>query len=173
MAYFYCDYRDPTKQVASTILRSIIRQFAEQNALCFEKLEDFYETKSSEDKASPVIAQNDLITLLHNMCEDVEDALILADALDECLDDRASVMGVLRELSGPGSTNIKTFFASRDEGDISTKLREYTVVSMAENTSNIARYVEAELKIKDWAQDLSYREKETIKDALIEPAGGM
>jgi hypothetical protein len=173
MAYFYCDYRDPTKQDASTILRSIIRQFAEQNALCFEKLEDFYETKSSEDKASPIIAQSDLIALLHDMCEDVQDALILVDALDECLDDRASVMGVLRELSGPGSTNVKTLFASRDEGDISTKLRDYTVVSMAENTSDIARYVEAELKIKDWAQDLSYREKEAIKDALIEPAGGM
>ncbi|KAH7383079.1 hypothetical protein BKA64DRAFT_176304 [Cadophora sp. MPI-SDFR-AT-0126] len=171
MAYFYCDYRNPVKQDGTTIIRSLIRQFAERNDLCFDKLEEFYEGYSSEDKLSPP-TQRDLVTLLLDMSEDVEDALILVDALDECLTERVNVIKLLRDLNIE-SEKIKTLFASRDEVDISAQLQGYTTVSMAENTSDIARYVESELKVKDWAKDLSQAEKDTIKDSLIEPAGGM
>ncbi len=171
MAYFYCDYRTPTKQDASTIVRSLIRQFAERNDSCFEKLEEFYEVHSSEDKTS-LPTQSDLVSLLLDMAEDVEDALILIDALDECLQERVSVIRLLRNLN-IRSEKIKTLFASRDEVDISAQLQGYTTVSMAENTVDIARYVESELKAKDWAKDLYAAEKDAIKDSLIEPAGGM
>ncbi|PVH76976.1 hypothetical protein DL98DRAFT_496048, partial [Cadophora sp. DSE1049] len=171
MAYFYCDYRNPIKQDATTIIRSLIRQFAERNDLCFDKLEEFYEVHSSDDKIS-LPTQKDLLILLMDMSEDVEDALILIDALDECLTERVTVIKLLRDLNIQ-SEKIKTLFASRNEVDISAQLQGYTTVSMAENTSDIARYVESELKVKDWAKDLSQTEKEAIKDSLIEPAGGM
>lgn len=171
MAYFYCDYRNPIKQDATIIIRSLIRQFAERNDLCFDKLEEFYEIHSSDDKIS-LPTQTDLVTLLLDMSEDVENAVILIDALDECLTERVAVIKLLRDLN-IRSEKIKTLFASRDEVDISANLQGYTTVSMAENTSDIARYVECELKVKDWAKDLSQTEKEAIKNSLVEPAGGM
>lgn len=171
MAFFYCDYRTSTKQDGTTIIRSILRQFAERNDSCFDKLEEFYEVHSADEKAS-LPTQGDFVSLLLDMSEDVEDALILVDALDECLAERVNVVKLLRDLN-IRSGNIKTLFASRDEVDISFQLQGYTTVSMADNTSDIARYVESELKVKDWAKDLSHTEKEAIKNSLIEPAGGM
>jgi len=172
MAYFYCDYKDQKKQDPSTIIRSLIRQFARQNDTCFEKLEEFYEAHTSEEKES-IPTQSDLIALLHSTTEDLKDAIIMIDALDECLDDRAMVTKLLRDLNVPGTTRIKTLFTSRDEADIKAQLDGYTTVSMAENSSDIARYVDSELKIKDWAKELSTKEKDAIKEALIEPAAGM
>ncbi|KAK0113992.1 hypothetical protein ONS96_014838 [Cadophora gregata f. sp. sojae] len=171
MAYFCCDYRNPVKQDATMIIRSLIRQFAEHNDLCFDKLEEFYEFHSSDDKVT-LPTQRDLVTMLIDMSEDVDDALILIDALDECLTERAAVIKLLRDLNIQ-SQKIKTLFSSRDEVDISAQLQGYTTVSMAENTSDISRYVKSELKVKEWAKDLGQKEKESIKDSLIEPAGGM
>jgi hypothetical protein len=171
MGYFYCDYRNPAKQDASTITRSLIRQFAHRNDRCFEKLEEFYETHGADEKLS-TLTQNDLKDLLHDIIGEVEDALIIIDALDECLENTSTVVRLLRDLNIPGS-NIKTLFSSRDEGDIRIHLADYKIVSMADNTSDIARYVEFELKVKDWAKELDPKEKEVIKDALIRPAGGM
>ncbi|KAG4441912.1 hypothetical protein IFR05_002596 [Cadophora sp. M221] len=152
-------------------LQKALNEKFERNDLCFDKLEEFYEVHSADDKVS-LPTQSDLVALLLDMSEDVEDALILIDALDECLAERVNVAKLLHELN-IRSEKIKVLFASRDEVDISAQLQGYTIVSMAENSSDIARYVESELKVKDWAKDLNHAEKETIKDSLIEPAGGM
>lgn len=175
MAYFYCDYRDEAKQDSTMILKSLIRQFARQNDDCFERLEEFYEAHYSEEKGEKgaIFTSEDLISLLHSMTEDLSDALIIVDGLDECLANRGLVTKLLKSLNVPGGSRVKTLFASRDEADIRAQLRDYAIVEMAVNNSDIARFVESELKIKEWAKALPAKEKEKIKESLIGPAAGM
>jgi hypothetical protein len=105
-----------------------------------------------------------------------ENALIIVDALDECVKDRSHVVDLLQSLNKSSDSNIKTLFTSRREVDIEDQLSEYKQVSIAARSSDLRLYVACEIELRIRKKMLRLRDaklKEHIMERLIEGADGM
>ena len=176
LAYFYCDYKDISTLDVMKILRSIAKQFAVQHEQCFEKLEAFSKVYHPGGKLLAPVTLERLRLLLLEMTNCFEQALVIVDALDECRQDRSSIVEVLAGLNVAGETTIKTLFASRRETDIELHLSDYEQISIAANKVDLEIYVASEIEVRIRKKRLRLRDpglKDVIMERLIGGAQGM
>ena len=176
LAYYYCDYKDTSTLDLVNILCSIVKQFAIQYEQCFEKLEAFYKACHPKGKQPAPFTTEGLQLLLREMTDCFEHALMIVDALDECRQDRPSIVEVLAGLNIAGETTIKTLFTSRREIDLELRLSDYDQISIAANTADLEIYVASEIEIRIRKRKLRLRDpalKDVITERLIGGAQGM
>jgi hypothetical protein len=174
MAFFFCDYKKPETQTASTILGSLVKQFALQDERCLLDLESFYETHNPKGKPPQEITDTELCAVLRAMALHFKNCMILIDGLDEIESKRAEILELLLSLTSAG--NIKTLFASRDEVDIRSSLSEYASISIAARSGDLRLYVAAEIETRTTRNQLRIQDpklKEHIMKTLITGAEGM
>src|SRR5947207_1400460 len=82
LAYFYCDYKDPTTQNPFNILGCLIRQLALHSDEAFEKVKLFYKKHKPQGKQATPTTDEDLAELLRSMSNHFENVMVIIDALD-------------------------------------------------------------------------------------------
>ena len=176
LAYYFCDYKDRSTQDPTNILASLIAQFAAQDEECFLIAQVlFQDHHPSEGSSSPYNVEK-LRQCLIEMMNTLDQAYIAIDALDECTNDRSSVLEVLHSLNDFPNDNIKTLYTAREELDIDRVLHDYSKLSIAANSHDIRLYVDSEIALRTKNGTLRIRDfalKEEIRERLVKKAEGM
>jgi len=166
VAYFYCDGRSVTNNLAATVVGSLLRQLTEKMI-------------SAVGASSSVLKRyggnfNSTIEYFHESLEwsfeSFTEVYLIIDGLDECWD-RASL---LRMLCSLGANNIKVLVTSRPEIDICTALRDKPSLGIDDHimddiATHVAWAMESEAKLSLIRPEL----KLEIQKDLIERCGGM
>ncbi|KAG0131111.1 hypothetical protein HOY82DRAFT_485486, partial [Tuber indicum] len=170
LAYFYCDFKQVSKQSATSLIGSIIWQISNQEHTMAQDVEDYFSEKSRD--GPPKLSG--LLNLLRHLLRRIPKLAIVVDALDECGDSlQPAMLETLRELSG--LSNINLLVASRDHLNI--KLHFEGLPSLGIRKEDVAKDIE--LYISDGIQQggklkrLSSSTKHQIIDALVKGAQGM
>ena len=175
VAFFYCDYKDPTTQDPCCILGSLAVQIAKQSGTSFERLQAFYKIRNPGGKKANTYEAEELRDLIMKMAWDYSNVMIIVDALDECGTYVSLVTDLLSSLNTfGGESNIRMLFSSRDELDIRETLVHYSKVAIAAEKSDLRLYVGAEIHVR--ARKLRIKDnslKEHIMKRLVENADGM
>ena len=112
---------------------------------------------------------------LRDMMEPLDNAYIVVDALDACINDRASVLEMLHSLNDYQNDSIKTLYTGRDEFDIQQALTDYTRLAIAADSNEIRLYIDSEIVRRTKGRSLRIRDpalKEEIRERLVTKAEG-
>jgi len=104
------------------------------------------------------------------------EGLYSVDALDECTNDRVTVLELLHSLNDFPNDCIKTLFTGREEIDIQRVLDDYDKLSIAANSHDIRLYVDSEIARRTKNGTLRIRDpalQEQIRERLVNKAEGM
>ena len=175
LAYFFCDYRDPATHDPRSILASLAGQLAAQDEECYAIAQAFFEEDNASDGTAGSPSVDKLCKSLHSMLTSLEDAYIVVDALDECVD-RSPVLEVLHNLNDFENDCVKTLFTGREELDIQTALHDYEKLSIAANSLDLRLYVDSEITVRFKNGTLRIRDpalQEEIRERLVQKADGM
>ncbi|KAL8686200.1 MAG: hypothetical protein Q9218_007275 [Villophora microphyllina] len=177
VAFFYCDYKDPTTQTPRLILGSLLQQIAKQDKESFEKLQSFYDLRNPECKNDFEYDPQQLCDLISDVTRGFDRTTVIVDGLDECGVHSVEVTELLASLnSRDKKTTIKTLFLSRDEIDIREYLQDYVELAIAAKSSDLRLYVGAEIDIRMRKNKLRIKDqtlKGYIMEKLVEGAAGM
>jgi len=183
MAFFYCDFRDTSKQKRRDLLPSIVIQLSAQSDPCCDILSRLY---LARDSGAQKPSEDNLIKCLKEMVTlpGHPPVYLIIDALDECPDTsgmpspREQVLDLLKELVELSFPNLHLCVTSRPEVDIRTALEPLTScqVSLHDQSGqkkDIIKYitsvVHSDLKMRRWRDE----DKELVIDTLSERADGM
>jgi ankyrin repeat protein len=177
LAYFYCDYKDDTTHNPIEIFGSIARQFAVQHEKAFDELEELYKRHELGTRQH-TLTINELQSLITRQAAHFRDPCVLVDGLDECSDNRMSVLEALVSLVDSQENGIKALLASRDEHDIRSSMEsaDFAEISIAAKSSDLKLYVLAEIERRTKTGRLNIRRpavKEEIMAKLVDKAEGM
>ena len=89
MAYFYFDFGDSEKQRSENLIRSLITQLSFQTSSCPDSLAALY-SQNQNGQRHPTIQS--LMMTLKDIVRGFERVYMILDALDECDEDRKSVV---------------------------------------------------------------------------------
>ncbi|KAF8322178.1 hypothetical protein DL93DRAFT_1270073 [Clavulina sp. PMI_390] len=121
IAFFYFDYRDPSKRTYHKFIASVVDHFSQTSRACQELLHDI---TSMQVKAQA--SKRELEGLLVSMLSTAEEKFLVIDALDECLEtERQQLLPFLVTLAKkvpPGGGVLRIFTTSRPEHDIEHSL---------------------------------------------------
>ncbi|XXG99472.1 hypothetical protein Hte_005811 [Hypoxylon texense] len=188
LAYYHFDFSDEVISTSGLMLRSLISQLSSWNGEppgALEKCaaEKFY--KSSYAKSDRLatyrdgVAQpsdEDLINILRGITEELEDVILVIDALDECIDQHELIEHIDPILSW-NTKGLRIFLSSRNTPVIASVLdTKATLTVRAESTNvgeDIKTFVQDQLKthpkLRKWPASL----RNEIHDTLIDGAHGM
>jgi hypothetical protein len=174
VAYFYCSYRSSESQKPVNILGSLIAQLSLKDPGALKEVVDCFTHRYTAGKSPSRLDERELCTLFKSVSQHLHEVTLIIDGLDECGSsihlDRGELVRTLADLRYNTTGSMRLAIFSRDEGDIRAELTKFSSVSVAAQSSDIQRFVQAKagsLRIKD--KDL---QAEIIK-ALIHGAKGM
>jgi hypothetical protein len=182
-AYFYFDFRDAEKQSRHNFLSSLLVQICDRSPPFCGILHDLY---SSHHHGTQQPSDRSLIQCLKDILRfpGQETVYIIADALDECPNDRGlpssreKILMLVKELVDLCLPNLRICITSRPEIDIRNFLEPLASqqVSLHEEEGqkqDIADYVRSvvhsDLKMRRWRTE----DKELVINTLSERASGM
>ncbi|KAI0265429.1 ankyrin repeat-containing domain protein [Gloeopeniophorella convolvens] len=181
LAYFYCDFRDATKQSYRGLLGSLLMDLSTQSDETDTILQNLF-SKHGNGSREPDV--DDLVQCLKEMLERLDGTkYIVVDALDEMPNygissSRAKSLELVSQLIGLGLSNLRICITSRPEDDIGQVLQPSTFHQVVldrekEHRDDIARLirsvVESNRKMRVWGEAI----KEEVIEALSEKADGM
>lgn len=155
IAYFYCarDASEIQRGDPDEVLRAILKQLSCQDSAKPIKptiVKEYMTRKldAEEDGLDPsklsAAACADLIIAL----TEVTPAIIVIDALDECLPTRRyQILDALEKIRNYSSSVMKILVSSRDDADLKFRLQTYLDIEIrsTDNTHDISRFVSHEL----------------------------
>ena len=182
-AYFYFDFRDTEKQNRHNFLASLLVQICDRSAPSCSVLSDLYSTHrhGSQQPSDGALIQC-LKTILGLL--EQESIYIIADALDECPNNRGlpssreKVLWFIKELIDLRLPKLRICITSRSEIDIRNFLEPLASqrISLHEERGqkkDIANYISSVVheysKLRRWRAE----DKELIISTLSEKADGM
>ncbi|OMP81806.1 Ankyrin-2 [Diplodia seriata] len=142
-AFFFCEYGNRSTQTIRQILGSVARQLAIQSSAALAVLEDFHNSHQDPHHSSINAKDSEWVELVQDLSANFDITTVVIDGLDECLEDRGSVVQNLATLSSRGS--IKILFASREELDIKEALSGFESLPIAADRADVRLYVAAHL----------------------------
>lgn len=148
LAFFFCEYFNTTTQTCRNIFGSIVRQLALQNPNAFEILEEFFNDQTDLGQLDFNPEDDELLNLIVQMSTKFDSTIVVIDGLDECQENRATVVKSLAQLSCGGIGSIKTLFASRKESDIEECLTSFDSLPIAASKADVRLYVAAQLRMR-------------------------
>jgi len=183
MAFFYCDFRDTSKQKRHDLLPSLVIQLSAQSNPCCDILSRLYlardsgAQKPSEDNLTKCLKE--MVTLPGH-----PPVYLIIDALDECPDTsglpslREQVLDLLKELIELSFPNLHICVTSRPEVNIRTALEplascQVSLHDQSGQKKDIIKYVtsvvHSDPKMRRWQDE----DKKLVIDTLSERADGM
>jgi len=183
MAYFYCDFRDKTKQNRRDLLPSLVIQLsARSNSYC-DILSCLY---VAHDDGGQKPSEGDLMKCLKEMVAipDHPPVYLIIDALDECPDSsgmpspREQVLCLFKELVGLSLPNLHLCVTSRPEIDIRIALEPLTPCQVSLHNQSgqkkdiieyVTSVVHSDPKMRRWRDE----DKRLVIETLSERADGM
>ena len=183
MAYFYCDFRDTSKQNRRDLLPSLVIQLSARSDPYCDTLYSLYRRHDSGAKKP---SEDELMECLKEMValSYQPPVYIIIDALDECPDSsrlptpREQVLDLLRDLVELSLPNLHLCVTSRPEIDIRTALQPLTSrqVSLHEQRGQkkdivdyVTSVVHSDPKMRRWRGE----DKRLVIETLSERADGM
>ena len=183
MAYFYCDFRDTSKQNRGDLLPSLVIQLSTRSDSYCDILSRLYLT---HDSSAQKPSEEDLMKCLEEMVTlpDHPPVYLIIDALDECPGSsgmpspREQVLDLLKELVDLSLPNIHVCVTSRPEVDIRNTLKPLTSrqVSLHDQSGQkkdiiayVTSVVHSDPKMRRWRDE----DRKLIIDTLSERADGM
>lgn len=179
LAYFYFDFRDPSKQSCQSLLLSLIRQLLDHCTTVPVALQNLHHKCFGQRSMSI----HDLQITFRRMLESFQRTYIIIDALDECHDDQwqhiASFLANLCEWSS--ISDIHVLLTSRPEPNIKQCLNRFVpsgsqIVLSSESgiSGDIQRYISSMLRhgqsdFNRW----NSQELDNIENHLLRGANGM
>ncbi|EMD37971.1 hypothetical protein CERSUDRAFT_72606 [Gelatoporia subvermispora B] len=181
VAFFYCDFRDSSKQDISGLLFHLLLDISAQSSDCTKILSDLY---SSHGMGSRRPSGHELQKCLEKMLNISTNRplYIVVDALDECPDSgikspRDRMLKLIKDILGLCLSNVHICITSRPEPGIAEALRPLSSQSIAidksfEHSADIAKYVKSALDtdagFSSWSED----DKSLVVETLSEKASG-
>ena len=183
LAFFYCDFRDDSKNNLRGLLSSLLVQFCQSSDTYSAILSNFY---MEHDNGSRQPSDNALIGCLMRILEDPGQApvYIIIDALDECPNTfgmptpREKVLKFVEELVDLQLTNLNICITSRPEADITISLDSLPFNQISLHTESgqiqdivdyINFFVHTDTKMKRWRT----ADKELVINVLTNKVDGM
>ena len=183
MVYFYCDFRDTSKQSRRDLLPSLVIQLSARSDPYCDILSSLYRNHDSGAKKP---SEDELMECLKEIIAlpDQPPVYIIIDALDECPDSsglptpREQVLALLKDLVECSLPNLHICVTSRPEIDIRTALEPLTscCVSLHNQTGqkkDIVDYVTSVVhsgpKMRRWRDE----DRRLVIETLSERADGM
>jgi ankyrin repeat protein len=182
LLYFYFDFTDSMKQTLDSLLRSLIYQLYYKHDSSHALLNSLF--SSCEDGRRQPTCES-LYNLLSRILEQIREAWIVIDALDECSTRRGSLNdGVLlwiRDLLSLKQTNIHLLVTSRPEQDILSGFSDLahsnniihlqSTLIMDDIHAYIRSRVREDAGLSRWRSHLDIQNK--IETTLVKKADGM
>jgi hypothetical protein len=175
LAYFFFDGRDGQKnlQQVDSLIRSLIRQFSATYGGVPTVLTKLYH--SCHDGGSPPSVESLHATLLL-ILDAFDEVFIILDALDECAEGKDLIKWI-KDMTSWRKGKLHLLGTSRPVEDIAKYLRSLDPdhVRMMEDliTYDIEKYIDSTLHQDDAFEHWDGEVKATIKEKLLENAGGM
>jgi len=183
MAYFYCDFRDKSKQNRRDLLPSLVIQLSARSDSYCDILSCLY---LALDGGGQKPSEDDLMKCLKEMVTlpDHPPVYLIIDALDECPDSsgmpspREQALCLFEELVGLSLPNLHLCVTSRPEIDIRTALEPLTPCQVSLHNQSgqkkdIIKYVtsvvHSDPKMRRWQDE----DKRLVIETLSERADGM
>ena len=172
-AYFYFDFRDPAKQRAENLVRSLIKQFSVQCTGIPGPLEALYFQIQDGSRQTTVEA---LVSTLRDIMQTFQHTYIVLDALDEC-SEREDLLNLIEEIIDWKIETLHLLATSRKEQDIddclSSRVSNEINIQSSLVDADIRVHVRDQLrkdrKLKKW----SPAAQSEIETALVDGAHGM
>ena len=185
MAFFYCDFRDTSKQKRRDLLPSLIIQLSARSNPCCDILSHLYLShdsgaqKPSEDKLLKCLKE--MVTLIGRSPIPI---YLIIDALDECPDTsgmpspREQVLDLLKGLVELSLPNLHICVTSRPEVDIRTALEPLTSFQVSLHNQSgqkkdiieyVTSVVHSDPKMRKWRDE----DKNLVINTISERADGM
>ncbi|KAI5836997.1 hypothetical protein DFP73DRAFT_601596 [Morchella snyderi] len=149
VAYFYCNYKEPDRRDAASILRTLVKQF------CVKKgdhkvptlIDELYEAREKRGHANGPLSPEENTELIINLSERYQSTTLIVDALDECdIGTRKSLFSSLHKIVQK-ATRVKIVVTSRYDDDINDSFSSGLCycIDDKDNSADINLYVDAEL----------------------------
>ena len=177
-AYFYFDFKDPSKQKCRSLTSSLIIQLS--GSWRFFKgvpsaLRDLY-SQNMNGKQPPT--PEALLMTLKELCRPFTHTYMVLDALDECTGtERSDVLGVIETLVGWGFDNLHLLVTSQKQPEIKCRLESLNCnqvdLGMTPISGDIQIYVCYMLTKDEIFGRWRDKEKELIEHTLVKGANGM
>jgi len=183
VAYFYCDFRDKSKQNRRDLLPSLVNQLSARSDSYCDILSCLY---LAHDSGAQRPSEDDLMKCLKEIVAlpNHPPVYLIIDALDECPDSsgmpspREEVLCLFKELVGPSLPNLHLCVTSRPEIDIRTALEPLTSCQVSLHTQSgqkkdiiayVTSVVHSDPKMQRWRDE----DKRLVIETLSERADGM
>ena len=145
MSYFFCQAAyDKTNNNAPAVLRGLIWMLADRNSSLIRHIKQgiLREADSVYNDHNSFLTLSDI---LRNMLQDMDEAVLVVDALDECNSLRGELIELIKETSR--SYNVKWLVSSRDWPVIEERLRDVPKLSL-EIEKSIGNAVQSYITLK-------------------------
>jgi len=178
VAYFYCDYNDPSKQSPSKVLSTLLYTLGRQSPVVFAQLQKFYQKQQQEGSMYKV----DLDEIRNNFSSFLLDAFshvfIVVDALDECGTDWKCLANSLKVIGKGYAANIKVLVTSRNEPGIGKVFKGLPTISIThcDVEEDLRSWIAAEIRERIEENELELGDESLeheIVSTLINQAQGM
>jgi len=183
MAYFYCDFRDTSKQNRRDLLCSLVIQLSARSDPYYNVLSSLY---LKYDSGAKKPSEGELMGCLKEMVAfpDQPPVYIIIDALDECPDSsglpspREQVLDLLKDLVELLLPNLHLCVTSRPEIDIRSALEPLTSWRMSLNDQSgqkkdivdyVTSFVHSDPNMRRWRDE----DRKVVIETLSERADGM
>lgn len=177
VAFFYFDFADNEKQPCGNMIRSLITQLSTQNTHMPQALASLY-SSCSDGQTQPSF--NSLLSLLREIIEQLQETLIIVDALDECKE-RDKILAVIEEIIGWRLDNLHILATSRKEPGIEKSMKilseeqERIGIQGVQVNNDICAYIHNRIRtdrnLKKWQEKAGAQQE--IEETLISKADGM
>ncbi|KAI4866091.1 ankyrin repeat-containing domain protein [Hypoxylon rubiginosum] len=185
LAYYHFDFSDEVISRPDLMLRSLISQLSSWNGEppgALEKCaaDHFYKSRyASSDRFHDGIAQpskEDLINILRGVTEELEDVILVIDALDECID-QYELLEHLDSMLSWNTKGLRIFLSSRNTPLITSILDSKATLAVGAESANVGEdiktFVQGQLKthpkLRKWPASL----RNEIHNTLTTGAHGM
>jgi hypothetical protein len=183
LAYFYFDFKDPSKQDSRALLSSLLYQLSDQSDIFRHTLFSLFSShkRGLEQPTDDSLAQclRDMLTMTRQV-----PIYLIMDALDECPNDsgipssREKVLWLVKDLVELRDRNLHLYITSRPEFDIRATLGPLATqqISLHDESGHkqdiddyVALIVRSDDRMKRWRDD----DKDAVIESLTEQADGM
>ncbi|KAA1474506.1 hypothetical protein DENSPDRAFT_931704, partial [Dentipellis sp. KUC8613] len=176
VAFFYFDFRDPSKQNCHGMLQSLVKQLGYQSSGAFAVLKKLY---ADHDNGHMQPSRQKLHDALGDILKQLNSAYIVLDALDECLpEDRHDfLLPFLDKIMLGKDYSVHFLATSRSEVDIEDCFKQKKVSHSIDLDrlvhNDIETYLSTVLQTDSIFQHYDAGLKKQIRDSLLCKADGM
>ncbi|EXK78038.1 hypothetical protein FOQG_17268 [Fusarium oxysporum f. sp. raphani 54005] len=180
LSYFFCQATEAQLSNAASVLRGLIYLLVDQQPSLISYVRRKHDV-TGEKLFQGMNVWVSLVEILTDMLKDptLKDAVLVVDALDECITDRPQLLDFIIQSSSSSSSHVKWIISSRNWPDIEEKLdnaKQKVRLHLELNKDSISKAVDTYIgyKVDQLARDKKY-DKETrhaVENHLISNADG-